>query len=235
MKGFCFLVEVKPSKERIRDEWKSQGKRKRKRKREASVHSKAAFRTLKGLVESFESNPTDEEHARMLRCSLRIHQVAYWEGKARGKRREGIIKVEPYINACIRMRRIDELTSDRCMPTLENLHYQFVVDKKQDNQRLSAKEMLETTQKIQFDINSIGNIQSLQSAYGAKYEEFQQYVNWLCKSCSEDGDIDQPINCIVMTSDGFLQAISSLRELADLLKIEFYRDPKLENSHLTHR
>ncbi|MBO9855810.1 hypothetical protein [Xanthomonas sp. A1809] len=232
-KGFCFLVEVKPSKERIRDEWKLGGKKKRKRK--ASVHSKAAFRTLKGLVEAFESDPADKKKSRLLRLSLRIHQVAYWEGQPRGKRRKGMIKVEPYINACIRMRRIDELTSDRCIPTLEHLHYQFVVDDTRDNQRLSASEMLDTSKIIQFDITHEKTIKSYESAYGAEYKEFQEYVNWLCESCSENGDIDQPINCIVMTSDGFLQAISSLRELADLLKIDFSQKPELKNSEPTHR
>ncbi|EKQ58411.1 hypothetical protein WS7_21195 [Xanthomonas citri pv. malvacearum str. GSPB2388] len=225
-KGFCFLVEVKPSRERIRDEWKLRKKRRRKHK--ASVHSKAAFRTLKGLVEAFESNPADEEQAELLRCSLRIHQVAYWEGKVGDKQRKGIIKVEPYINACISMRRVDELTSDRCIPTLEHLYYQFTVDETRDNQRLPAEEMLGTAQNIQFDINYNGTFQNIPAAYGAEYKEFQQYVNWLCKKCSEDGGVDQPINCIVMTSDGFLQAISSLRELADLLKIDF--SPELKNS-----
>ncbi|MGQ5312247.1 hypothetical protein ACULMH_01020 [Xanthomonas arboricola pv. corylina] len=232
-KGFCFLVEVKPSEERIRDEWKLQGKKKRKRK--ASVNSKAAFRTLKGLVEAFESNPADEEKSRLLRLSLRIHQVAYWEGQARGKRRKGVIKVEPYINACIRMRRIDELTSDRCIPTLEHLHYQFIVGETRDNQRLPANEMLGAAQNIQFDINYNRIIQPIKAAYGAEYTEFQEYVNWLCESCSEDGDIDQPINCIVMTSDGFLQAISSLRELSDLLKLDLSPEPGIKNPHLTHR
>lgn len=232
-KGFCFLVEVKPSQERIRDEWKLQGKRKRKRK--SSVHSKAAFRTLKGLVEAFESDPADEEKSRLLRRSLRIHQVAYWEGQARDKQRKGTIKVEPYINACIRMRRVDELTSDRCIPTLEHLSYQFVFAETHDNQCLQAKEMLGTSRNIQFDIISKKPIESIGAAYGAGYDEFQQYVNWLCESCSEDGDIDQPINCIVMTSDGFLQAISSLRELADLLKIDFSRKPEIKSSDPTHR
>ncbi|MCE4297228.1 hypothetical protein [Xanthomonas hortorum] len=231
--GFCFLVEVKPSRERIRDEWKLQ--RKRKRKRKESVHSKAAFRTLKSLVEVFESDPADEEQARMLRRSLRIHQVAYWEGKARDKQCEGIIKVEPYINACIQMRRIDELNSDRCIPTLEHLSYQFAVGKNRDNQCLQANEMLGTARNIQFEITSNETSQTIPAAYGADYEDFQQYVDWLCKKCSEDGGVDQPINCIVMTSDGFLQAISSLRELSDLLKLDLSPKPELKNSHLTHR
>ncbi|EJP77047.1 TPA: hypothetical protein ACOEOC_000221 [Stenotrophomonas maltophilia] len=231
MKGFCFLVEVKPTRQGIRDEWKL--KEKRKRKSRASVHSKAAFRTLKRLVEDFEANPSDKERAKMLRRSLRIHQVAYWEGEDRGKLRDGMIKVEPYINACISMRRVDELTSDRCISSLKHLYYQFKGDTR-GTQRLPAKEMLSTSTRIQFDIQSNGYIESIESAYGAEYEEFQQYVDWLCKSCSEDGEVDQPINCLVMTDDGFLQAVSSLRELATLLNIDLSCKPEPEYSDPTY-
>lgn len=231
MKGFCFLVEVKPSRQGIRDEWKL--KKKRKRKSRASVHSKAAFRTLKRLVEDFEANPADVEKSMMLQRSLRIHQVAYWEGEDRGKLRDGVIKVEPYINACISMRRVDELTSDRCISSFKHLYYQFEGDT-HGTQRLPAKEMLSTSTRIQFDIQSDGSFHSIKSEYGAEYEEFQKYVNWLCESCSEDGEVDQPINCLVMTGDGFLQAVSSLRELATLLSIDLSWKPEPEYSGPTY-
>lgn len=225
VKGFCFLVEVKPSRQGIRDEWKL--KKRRKCKSRASVHSKAAFRTLKRLVEGFEANPADVEKAGMLQRSLRVHQVAYWEGEDRGKLRDGMIKVEPYINACISMRRVDELTSDRCISSLKHLYYQFEGET-HGTQRLPAKEMLSTSTRIQFDIQSDGSLHSIKTAYGAEYEEFQKYVNWLCESCSEDGEVDQPINCLVMTGDGFLQAVSSLRELATLLNIDLSCKPEPE-------
>ena len=225
--GLCFLIEVKSGRECARDEWKKRKKRKNPLKH-GEVPSKAAFDAVKQMVSQFNA---ERNNLDLLASSFRCHQLAYWEvSEAVHGGTIGQIFMEPYINACSKARRPHEFRSKRPMTRPVGFEYRMETSSgpKKDPTRMSVDSMLRIEHQMSYrDIGaeeqSADQPQEVQpdftnKSFGLPYLEFQKYINWLCSECTEGGGA-QPINGVVMTTDGFFQVVSDTSELSWLLQL----------------
>jgi len=206
-KGHCFLVEVKSERGRIVDEWRSRAK-----KKSQDSKSKSAFRRLKQLVDTHNLGSSQID---LIRKSLLGHQVAYWANN--GERGEsGAIKgkvfLEPYILACAGASALSDRAAKRSMDKPSGIVAKFVTngEPRKSPWRIPATELLGGHSKMQIAHQN----DPPEQFSGLGVESFIGYIKWLCEDAQGGAE---PVNCIVLTTDGFFQIVSDTSQLAALV------------------
>lgn len=225
LEGNFFLIEVKPSKSEVRDEWKP---RKRKTElRDGEVPSKAVFPVVKALVDGFDEQGSALQ-VEMLFRSARCHHVAYWvveekhaEKVGESNEIEGAIKIEPYFNACITARTPKEVGEKKGLTKPENFSYVFLEAgaTKEDPYVLLLDEMMSGECTISLEARAQGKFYGAAPSVGLPLPEFKKYVDWLVSECTKGGGGAQPLNFIVLSTSGFFQIVSDTTQLGQHLEL----------------
>lgn len=219
-KGLCFLVEVKSDRASLRSEWKNIAERINPLP-SGAVRSKAAHGAVMKMVAEFNSNSNSSD---LLIKSHQCHQAAYWEVKQKGETgARGSVFVEPYVQACLRAQLPQEVGAAHVMPCPKDFGYHFgtSASPKKDPARMKIIDMMKSSYHLSYRISNSQpeSTPFTNDTFGLNYNDFQDYIKWLCNTCTEGTGGAQPINCLVLTTDGFLQAVTDTNQLSWLLRV----------------
>jgi hypothetical protein len=217
-----FLIEVKPAPNQVRDEWTRNGRFK----------PKKVYATLSKLIAQCESKDfySDQTPAvKLLRSSLRGHLMVYWVGQKADplKNIEWSLVLSPYLQAVRQSVREDDDLQPGVITRLP-MKAAFAITPHGDKFRMASPldmgrddcvmAYMESDEKL----NQGGPI-------GLEADEFQRYVNHLCRDADNTTSGGEPINAIMLSSHGsFFQVVRDTSELALILSERFVQRARPE-------
>lgn len=200
-----FIFEVKSERFRIRDEWRKAG----------TFRPKLVFQTLRDLAIRSRSKDARLEDRTNVERSFRCHYFAYWWlTDDDNDEINGSIVVEPYMAACARLRNASEIAAKNCIPSIK--------------ERLKLQADKNTVERVRLSEIFECRLRSLSQRVldcGLDKDEFQSYINFLCKGNGIEGG-GEPIHAIVLSTLGsFFRVVSDTNHLASLLGGQLKPEP----------
>lgn len=206
-----FVIEVKSTKQQVRDEWIKGG----------TFSPKAVYRRLQELVEGCnqKSPPLDLEDPmdRWLMFSLNGHFIAYWDpvSKAGGGISAGSVRLVPYLQAVVDSRMPADERDSRMIDRLP-ISDVDAISWPNDGEPATSRHLGRSDCCLSYT-EADGTFVLNPEPIGLTLDDFQDYVDYLC--CAGLGTDDgEPIHAVVLSSHGsFFQVVSSTSELALIL------------------
>jgi hypothetical protein len=216
-----FIIEVKSTRQQIKDEWLKNGKFK----------PKKVYARLSGLANRYEGQDFASDRsfdALVLKSSFFGHFVAYWnshdEGPSAGL--PSSVQLIPYLQA---MMESHDTNAPYEPGMIARLPVSSVGASRLQGDRVRRVTPLDLGRDDCFLTwtNEHGKELRSKGSIGLPAQAFQHYVNYLCQPVNDAQD-GEPINAIMMSSHGsFFQVVSDTSELAIVLSEKFVQRPKI--------
>jgi hypothetical protein len=212
-----FLLEVKPTRTEIKDEWVKRGKFK----------PKHAYRTLKAITKQWIHNGANmigssDNHTWMER-SLRAHHFVWWDDAQNYPNHLDNIRIQPYISAAIELRTTHAPTRTRTFPP-----HRHGFDVGEDGgtvvwgDRTGTLPLIHSKEGcvaalVMVRLTAQGEPQLVaywKRPLGLTQPEFQAYVDMLCQ-----GSKNLDIHAIVLSNCGrFMRVVTSISQLKNVFE-----------------
>jgi hypothetical protein len=218
MEERLFIIEVKSSKDQVRDEWHHRGE----------FRPKKVYARLSDLVDYCNQydHPLgdDDEMGRHLMSSLNGHLIAYWDPNTNKETGQitPTIAMAPYLQAVVDSLQDTNKTDSRLITRLP-VSNAFAVRQTKPIGHATPQDLGRDSCRLLYNYRK-GKPAFHDEPLGLLADKFQGYVDFLCTAANWE-TAGEPINAIVLSSYGtFFQVVSSTNELADLLSINFVQE-----------